>query len=65
MSTIFFVWLGATLVVLIPCWIVLGRIGRDPSLALVTVIPLIGLSVVLYVIGLGRWPQYPDADSPL
>jgi hypothetical protein len=65
MSNIFFIWLGATLAVLIPCWIVLGRIGRDPSLALVTVIPVLGLSVVLYVIGLGRWPAHPEADSPL
>ena len=65
MSTIFFVWLGMTLAVLIPSWIVLGRIGRDPSLALVTVIPVLGLSVVLYVVGLGRWPNFPRAESGL
>ena len=65
MSTIFFIWLGATLAVLIPCWIVLGRIGRDPSLALITVIPILGLSVVLYVIGLGHWPNFPRAESRL
>jgi hypothetical protein len=65
MSTLFFLWLSATLAVLIPSWIVLGRIGRDPSLALVTVIPVLGLSVVLYVIGLGRWPNFPQAESSL
>jgi hypothetical protein len=65
MSTVFFIWLGSTLAFLIPSWIVLGRIGRDPSLALVTVIPVLGLSVVLYVIGLGRWPQFPGAESGL
>ena len=65
MSTLFFIWLGATLAVLIPSWLVLGRIGRDPSLALITVIPVLGLSVVLYVVGLSRWPEFPEADSGL
>jgi hypothetical protein len=65
MSELFFIWLVLTLAVLIPSWIVLGRIGRDPSLALVTVIPLLGLSVVLYVVGLGRWPNFPEAKAEL
>jgi hypothetical protein len=65
MSELFYLWLGSTLATLIPSWIVLGRIGRDPSLALVTVIPIFGLSVVLYVVGLGRWPNFPQAEAGL
>ncbi len=64
-TTVFLIWLVGTIALVIPCWHLLGRIGRNPGLALLNVVPVLGLSVVLYVVALASWPAYPQARSDL
>ncbi len=42
-----------------PVWRLCRRVGAYPSIALLVLIPLVGLAVAAAALGLSRWPPWP------
>jgi hypothetical protein len=53
-------WAVSLLLWVIPTWRILGRAGNVPALALLGLIPIVGVLIVLFVIAYGRWPRFEN-----
>jgi hypothetical protein len=53
----FIFWIIWSILIVVPFWVICSKIGIHPALSLLTLVPLIGIMVVLYVIAFGRWPN--------
>lgn len=42
---------------IIPMWRILQRVGGSPALSLLSVIPVAGPLVVLFILAYGQWPR--------
>lgn len=72
---LFFVYLVAIAIVMVPCWFILKKAGFTPWLALLCIVPSLGTLVLLYVLAFGEWrptympptywpPQQPNPPQP-
>lgn len=54
-------------ILLYPLWEIFRRLGRDPKLSLLALLPVAGLMVVALILALGRWPAVDRAapDNPV
>ncbi len=43
---------------------IFGRTGINPKLALLVFVPVIGLVLVIFVLGLSRWSRIPPLPKP-
>ncbi len=51
------------LVVVIPLWRIFQRAGMQPALALLALVPWIGLILVALILAIGRWSGSGHADD--
>lgn len=56
---LFFLYLIAIAIVMVPCWFILKKAGFTPWLALLCIIPSLGTLVLLYVLAFGNWKVVP------
>jgi hypothetical protein len=54
---------GFALLVLIPLWRILQRAGLPPALALVALVPYLGILVVAAILALARWSGVRAGDG--
>jgi hypothetical protein len=46
-----------TIAVIVPLWLVFQRVGLNPAWSLLTVIPALGLLIVLGILAHAEWPN--------
>jgi hypothetical protein len=56
-SDLFVVWLPMCLLLVIPFWIICGKVGLPRILSLATLVPFVGVLIVLIVLAFARWPN--------
>ncbi len=49
--------LSASLLLLIPLWVICGKVGISPILSLAVLVPIIGFPIVLGVLAFAPWPN--------
>lgn len=50
-------------IVMVPCWLILKKAGFSPWLALLCIVPTIGLLVLLYVLAFADWKVVPAPQT--
>lgn len=53
----FFEYLLAWPLMVYPLWRICRRMGRDPALALISIVPYVGLMALALALAIGRWPS--------
>lgn len=46
-------------ILIVPFWVLMKRIGRNPFLSLVCLLPYLGPAIVIAIFSFGRWPRFP------
>lgn len=49
------------LLLVIPFWRILKRMGLPPALSLLAFLPGLGFLILLYVVAIAKWPALPEA----
>lgn len=47
----------------IPTWRIFARVGQQPALALLRLIPGLGPILVLYILAFCEWPKFQNGDK--
>ena len=50
-------WLVISALLVVPLWRIFNRVGMNPALSLLAVIPMVGLLAAVGVLAFGDWPK--------
>ncbi len=45
-------------ILIYPLWEVCRKLGRNPALSLLAIVPVIGLMALALILAFGRWPSF-------